>query len=419
MDRLDQAISSLQTAIHSSVYVAKHRMHPRAFTRHRKLPFAMVISVILRLAKKSLQIECNLLGELLMTEPVSKQAFSKARHNIRYTGFKELHTIFLENTYQGDNTGTWFGYRVFGVDGSTIKLPKSEETIEYFGTWAKRGDDPSKCPVLARVSEVVELTTGIIVSADLAPMEFGERGLADKQIKDVSRLFQKLDQPKQLYVFDRGYVSKDMMRNILKLKNDFVFRIPRRFNPEIDKLIDKGAIDCLIDIKGLPTLRLVIRVLPSGEKCVLLTSILDSSISGDAFYRLYWLRWTSCEEGYKKQKIQLELENFSGTSLESVLQEFWATVVTLSLFLLCCIEEEGPWDPERPSPSNRINRSVVFGSLRDTVFRTLLGEFTPNDLAQRFRAVASRSRERVKKDRQFSRAGVGKPKRHHVFRRTC
>ena len=43
-----------------------------------------------------------------MAEPASKQAFSRARHKISYTGFKALNEEFLKEAYTNDNTGTWF-----------------------------------------------------------------------------------------------------------------------------------------------------------------------------------------------------------------------------------------------------------------------------------------------------------------------
>lgn len=418
MKRSQQTIDCLQKIISSPQFIAQHRKHSSAFTRQRKLPFATVVGTILRLAKKSLQIECNLLGDKLMSEPASKQAFSKARHNISYSGFKALNTAFLEQAYMEDSTGTWNGFRVFGIDGSTARLPKSEETLDFFGVWSKKTDRPEKCPVIARISEVVELTTGIVVNAELAPMSFGERRLAIDQIIEVSQLFKKLNQPAQLYVFDRGYISKEMIKIILDAEADFLFRVPRGFNPIIDRLVNNGEPDCFVNMDGFPQLRLIVRYLPSGEKCILLSSVTSQKITGDAFYRLYWLRWMGCEEGYRKQKIHLQLENFSGTSLEAVLQEFWATVVTLNTFLLHCIDEEGPWDPEEP-PVSRINRNVVFGSLRDDVFSMLIGELAINEFTEKFKKIALRAKIKIKPGRQFSREGVGKPKRHHVYRRTC
>jgi hypothetical protein len=95
MKRSQRTIDYIQNLIEDDLFVTQHRKHSQAFTRQRKLPFATVIGTILRLAKKSLQIECNLLGDRTMSEPASKQAFSKARHNISYTGFKALNNVRL------------------------------------------------------------------------------------------------------------------------------------------------------------------------------------------------------------------------------------------------------------------------------------------------------------------------------------
>ena len=419
MTRAPRVIVRLQYSIYNPLFVAAHRKRDEAFTRQRKLTFANVICTILRLAKKSLQIECNLLGDRLVSEPASKQAFSKARHNISYTGFKALNDQLLDQAYNGDETGLWFGYRVFGTDGSTARLPESRETLEYFGRWDRGAGRNENCPVVARISQIVELTTGITVSAEIAPPCFGERQLAKEQIAEVSSLFRRLNQPKQLFVFDRGYISRELIHTILGLGADFAFRLPRGFNKQIDALVQNRHKDVLIELdKDLPPLRLIVRKLPSGECCVILTSVTDPGISAGSLFRLYWLRWTACEEGYKKQKIQLQLENFSGISIEAVLQEFWATVVMKNLFLLHCIDDEGPWDPETP-PTSRINRSVVFGSLRDILFSTLMGLTSAEELQEKFRRVADRNRLKVRPNRHYPRDGLGNPKRRHVFRRTC
>ena len=114
-----------------------------------------------------------------------------------------------------------------------------------------------------------------------------------------------------------------MIRTILDAKAEFMFRMPRGYNAKIDQLAKLGDGDHLIQLsEDTPTFRLIVRALTSGEQCVLLTSVTDKEISADNFFRLYWLRWTGCEEGFKKQKIQLELENFSGCSMESVMQDF-------------------------------------------------------------------------------------------------
>ena len=420
LDKSTRVITVLQASLLDPVFIVNHRRQPTAFTRNRKLTFATVVVTILHMAKRSLQIECNLLGDRLMTEPVSKQAFSKARYKISHTGFKALNDQLLEESYRDDHEGLWYGYRVFGIDGSTIHLPKSAETEKYFGRWDRGQNRNENCPIIGRVSEVVELTTGIIVSAEIAPWSSGERMLAKEQVKAVSKLFHRLNQHKQLFVFDRGYSSKDLMRLILDSESDFMFRMPSKFNKKIDDLAANGDADCLLELAPeLPTLRLVVRKLPSKELCILLTSLVDTSlVTADDLFRLYWLRWTGCEEGYKKQKVSLELENFIGLGVEAVLQEFWATVVAVNLFQIQCLTEEGPWNVDNP-PHERINRNVVFGSLREDIFHVLLGEISIQGFQEKFQRIARRSKVKVRPGRRYSRDGVNKPKRHHVFRRTC
>lgn len=413
-------LTDLQAAVLSPVFIEAHRRDAKAFTRTRKLTFGTIVSTVLQLAKRSLQIECNLLGDRVMSEPVSKQSFSEARYKIRYTGFKALNDILIKGAYEGDSEGLWNGYRVFGIDGSVIRLPDSPETEEYFGRHNSSGYNNGKDPILARVSEVVELTTGIVVDADIAPGTFAERTIAEPQIRTVTELFHSFNQDKILYVFDRGYVSRKMIRQLLEMNVDFLFRVPRNFSKLLDTAVSSGECDTLIQIEpDIPPLRFVVRDLPSDEKCVILTSLNNASeFSLDRLLALYWLRWIGCEEGYKRQKVALELENFSGKGFEAVMQEFWATVVTVNLFQVHCLVEEGPWNPENP-PETRINRSVVYGSLRESLFHTMMGDMSADDFKAKFISIAKRSRLKVRLGRHYSRYGVKRKKEKHVFRRVC
>lgn len=413
-----QIAAKIQSTIASPEFISKHRHSPNAFTRNRKLPFGTVVSTILHLAKRSLQIECNLLGEREMSDPASKQAFSKARYNVRYTAFKALNDQLLDDVYKNSHQGLWRGYRLFGVDASTIRLPESEENGEYFGRHNSGGFNKKRDPIMARISEVVELTTGIVVNADIGPINQAERSLAKGQIELVAKLFKSFDQQKILFVFDRGYVSQEWIRMFLSLGLDFIFRIPRNFNKIINSKSVLGECDCIVNLfPGFPPLRLIVRILPSGEKCVLLTSLIDQlEITADDLMKIYWLRWSGCEEGYKKQKISLELENFSGIGIEAIMQEFFATLLMVNLLQLHCLEEEGAWNVDNP-PSTRINRSVVFGSLRETVFKMVMGDISASEFWDKFEKIAKRSKVKVRPGRQYLRLGLKKEK--HVFRRVC
>jgi len=74
------------------------------------------------------------------------------------------------------------------------------------------------------------------------------------------------------------------------------------------------------------TIRLVKIVLSTGEIEVLATSLLDDvKFPYAQFQALYHLRW-GVEEDYKTQKLSLEIENFSGLTVHSVMQDRHAKV---------------------------------------------------------------------------------------------
>lgn len=420
MDKEAQVTRAIQLVINHRQFIEMYRKGPQAFTRSRKLSFGIVVGTLLQLAKKSLQIECNLMGDRMNTEPASKQAFSKARYNIRHEGFIALNHVLRDQAYRDDSEGMWKGFRVLGTDGSVIRLPENEETAQHFGRHNSKGFNKGKDPIMARISEVVELTTGIVVNAAICPTSSGERIIAEGQIEEVTEFFKQLGQDKLLFVFDRGYVSREFIRLLLDLDVDFVFRVPRKFNNQVDSLADQGDCDVPVDIgSGIPTLRLTVRQLPSDERCVLLSSLADAStVTEEDLLGIYWLRWMGCEEGYKRQKVALELENFSGNGLEAVLQDFWATVVAANLFQIHCLGEEGAWDINNP-PVTRINRSVVHGSLREPLFRTIIGELSPEAFKEKFLTVARRSKYKLRPGRSFYRDGVRRKKEKHVYRRVC
>ena len=196
--------------------------------------------------------------------------------------------------------------------------------------------------------------------------------------------------------------------------------MPRSFHPEVDRLFSKIDSDTEIKLASdLPLVRIIVYALPDGDPCVLMTSLTNASLApAKELSDLYWLRWRGCEEGYKLQKIALELENFSGRGFLTLLQDFWSMILIVNIFQTGCLEEEGPWDISSP-PIHRINKSVVFGSLREAALLMILGEMSAAEFQKKFQVLARRFRVKVRPGRSYSRENVGKPKRHHVFRRVC
>lgn len=87
--------------------------------------------------------------------------------------------------------------------------------------------------------------------------------------------------------------------------------------------------------KDLPTEALILRLvrveLDNNEVEVLITNLIDEQIfPAKEFKHLYHLRW-GVEENYKRLKQWVEIENFSGKSVLSIKQDFYAKVLTANL----------------------------------------------------------------------------------------
>ncbi len=416
-----ELIGEINQSIYLKQFQNSHKIRENSFIRDRKLPFPVVFTMILKLVKKSLSIECELMEPLPWKTPPSKQAFSKARYNIRHTGFQELLDTSLKHTYTKNPLyGSWKGYRVIAADGSSLRLPESEEMVREFGRHKPNGTDGTMPPI-GRVSLFVDLCTSMICSARLATWGTGEQTLAEEQLPEVVNKMRKLNQEHLLFVYDRGYPSIKFIEQHYSLKADFIFRLQTGMYKKLWEKVSAGEkdFDFTIQIKDMAQkVRVIVVTLPSGEIEVLLTSLFDRiSFTPEDISKIYFLRW-HIEECYKRLKIGAEIENFSGINLEAVLQEFWAHLLMCNILSLHMCDAQGPWDPEQ-KPKYRLNFCMLFGVMRDKLKQVLLGDCDPNDFQMLFDRVASRAKIKIRPGRWYSKDKVGKPKRRHIFRRVC
>ena len=403
-------------------FIARHRMASTAFTRRRKLPFERIVGTLVHLVRNSLQIVCNRLGEYFhMDDPASKQAFSQARANLSYSCFQELNDLALQTFYQEDKAGIWKGRRIIAADGSTLRLPESSDTVAHFGRFnCGKNVEADACPVMGRISEFTDVVSGLTISAALLPISVGEESMAEGQLQLVAEKMRSWSQDKLLFVYDRGYPSKQFVLSHLILKVDFVFRVPSGFNSQIDAFVASGETNGELKLYDeAPPLRIAVFSLASGEQEVLLTSLVDKAeVTHEELFSVYGARWRAMEEGYKRQKVQFELQNWATESTMGVLQEFWAMIYIVNVVAMSCYELEGPSIPGK-DPKERLNRSVLFGSMKDDVLRTLGGELSAEDFTKKFKKLARRAKVPVKPGRHFSRDGLGQPKRFFSMPRVC
>jgi len=134
MDTQSFAMDDILRIINDQEFQLRHKRAKTDFVRNRKFRFVTIVGMLLRTIKNSLQIDCNFLGDLMKEVPGTNQAFSQARMKISASAFEELHEVALRAHYtKAPNEGLWRGYRIIGCDGSTGRLPRSDELEMAFG----------------------------------------------------------------------------------------------------------------------------------------------------------------------------------------------------------------------------------------------------------------------------------------------
>jgi hypothetical protein len=203
---------------------------------------------------------------------------------------------------------------LIAADGSSLRLPNSQEIVTKFGLFKPNGTNGKMLPI-ARISLFVDLCTSFICSARIA----------SEQLPEVVTTMKELNHKKLLFIYDRGYPSLAFMKQHEELQADFIFRLQRGMYSELWQRVESGETDFDIDIiakksnKQSHKVRIVAIQLPNGTLEVLASSLFDRSVFTLAdLEKAYMLRW-QIEECYKRLKIGAELENFSGINLEAVL----------------------------------------------------------------------------------------------------
>lgn len=113
----------------------------------------------------------------------------------------------------------------------------------------------------------------------------------------------------------------------------FVMRVREKWNLEVDRIKTQGKVTLSHDGHTF-TIRVLKIRLSSGETETLLTNLNQKQLPIRNAGELYFKRW-GIETAYDTLKSKLQLENFSGKTVVSVYQDFYATVYLAGLAAAC------------------------------------------------------------------------------------
>ena len=395
-------VETLRAKLRDPGFLARHRLRPVDFTRHRQLSFTVVVLFILQKTVKSLQRHLHeFLGELAqgeIFEPVTSGAVTHARAKLQDSAFIELnHDCVLPVVYGSERSvQRWRGHRLLGIDSSLMRLPEGEELGQEFG-WKEatnqNGATGTRYPE-ARLSVVYDLLNRIGLEAQLQPSTVGEVALASQQLE--------LFGPGDVEINDRGFSGYLYFARLGQRGAHFVgrcssgsflaaqemFRANRANQSRILWLFAPPDQKAECRRQGLPLkmkVRFVSLRLPTGELEVLATSLLDEALyPTEEFLTVYHWRWGH-ETFYLMLKGRLETENFSGRTVAAIRQDVQAAVLLANLESL--LSEPAQADlTARTQPQTQprqVNRSVSYHALKLELLELLYREVPAEQVIQR------------------------------------
>jgi len=343
-----------------------YRTAPGDFSKESTLDFKTTALLTLNMIKKSIKAEIMSYFPIINKEieTPSRQAFTQAREKIKYTLFKDFFEKSCELATNNNEAKLFKRYRLFAIDGTSFLVGPMDKLKEYFG-------ESTTIPgnAMCRISAVVDIPNDYIVNACVSPYSAGERVLAIKQIEELKNV------SNALFLFDRGYWSTELTGKIISNNQKFVMRLASNTGKTIIK-DETGEIF---------KLRRYSFSLPSGELEVLLTNLTEDEISNDELAALYAKRW-GIETKYLELKSRLQIDKFSGESINIVLQDIYSTLYISNLVAFLCLESDEIIKEKTAGKNNKYaqktNRSLCISNLRDRfVFICLIADDIARDAA--------------------------------------
>lgn len=320
-------IRKINTILEDKTIIDRYRFSSSDFTRNRKLNFKNLILFMLHMSLGSLQKELDkffkeLYDNIFEVQVVSKAAFVLQRKKLKPSIFKELLQITNKQFYSKCNYKKWRSHRVVAIDGTKINIPFTKDNCNVFKSIKSKED--SKAYISVTGSICYDTLNNIIIDSEIGDVYTSEKELFLSHCKYLKK--------GDILLADRGYPSYDIFNILLENNVHFCIRIKEGHCKSVKEFIESGKKEDIIDFfpskasSGKYQNPIKLRVLKNyhkdGTYSILCTSLCSKSYTYNDLINLYRLRWP-IEEEFKTLKCRFQIENYSGKSALSVIQEFY------------------------------------------------------------------------------------------------
>lgn len=319
-----------------------------ATLRRRRLPAEQVIWLVLGMALFRDRPIVDIAAKLDLALPgprgvtASPSALSQARTRL---GEEPLEWLFertaREWAHASAHRHRWRGLALYGLDGTTLRVPDSPLNREHFGSANAGGERGTSGYPLVRTVALMALCSHLVAAARFGPYGTDERVYATELMPLVPE--------HSLLILDRNFPAPALLLPYQAegRQRHWLVRLPK--NRRWQVLEEFGAGDALVEMPVSPQARKKNPALPPSWRAraivyqreghapqVLLTSLLDPlRYPAAEIIALYHERW-EIELGYDEIKTEMleREETLRSKSPDAVAQELWGLLLVYNLVRL-------------------------------------------------------------------------------------
>jgi hypothetical protein len=315
-----------------------------ATIRRRKLPVESVVWIVLGMVlyrDRPLEDLVTKLGILLPggTETISKSAVAQARERMGSAPmewlFKRCASAWAEESAEAHR---WRGLRVYGIDGSSVRVPDTRQNRETFGGQTAANGTTSAYPMV-RLAVLMVLRSHLLTAASFGRYE------GTSEWEHALPLCNEMPD-RSLLIVDKGLFAAAFFLQVARGYDDRHWLTRAKANVKAKVLQTLGPGDEIVEMAVSsearakdPTLpktwsaRRIRYQIPGFAPQYLLTSLRDPErFPRDEVIALYHERW-ELELGYDEIKTDLlkREEAIRSRTPEGVRQEMWGVLLAYNL----------------------------------------------------------------------------------------
>jgi len=319
-----------------------------ASVRRRRLPAEQVVWLVLGMAlmrNESIERVVSLLSLALPSSTgvaAAKSGIARARQRL---GAEPLAYLFAATAdrwaHEDASNPRWRGLSLYGVDGTTLRVPDSQENWDAFGGQVGNGKRNGSAYPTVRLVALMALRSHLLAGVRVGEYSTGELALAHEFWRDLP--------DNSLAIVDRAYLAAGSLNALVREGHNHNWLTRAKSTTRLRTIKRLGINDTLVEIQLSESTRRANPDLPEVwvaravhyqrkgfRPSILLTSLTDPvAYPADELAALYHERW-EIELGYDEVKTHMldRQETIRSRTPDGVRQELWGIVLAYNLVRL-------------------------------------------------------------------------------------